>query len=82
MTSQGEHLQHISYASDTLHQHSSTIPPVRRQDSAGKSRIGSSTLTSSKIATEKELGVGNLKEEVKKSVPWECAIIIHTFISY
>ena len=47
---------------DTLFQLTSTIPGVRRHNSAGKSRIGSSTLTSSEIATEKSCGVGNLKE--------------------
>ena len=32
-----------------------TIPPVRRQDSVSKYRIGSTILISSAIATEKEL---------------------------
>ena len=42
-----------SYVSDMKYQPTSTIPPVRRQNSAGKSRIGSSTLTSRKVATER-----------------------------
>ena len=48
MTSLGGQLQQKSYVSDTLHQLISTIPPVKRQNSAGKSKIGSSTLTSTK----------------------------------
>ena len=38
---------------DTLFQVTSTILGVRRPNSTGKSRIGSSTLTSSAIATER-----------------------------
>ena len=45
-----------------LFQLTSTIPGVRRTDSTGKSRVGSSTLTSSEITTERVAGVGNLKE--------------------
>ena len=40
---------------DTLFKQTSTIPLVRRPNFTGKSRIGSSTLTSREIATEKEL---------------------------
>ena len=45
-----------------LLQQTSTIPPVRRKDSAGNSRIGSRTLTSSEITTERVVGVGKMKE--------------------
>ena len=40
---------------DTIFRQTSTIPGVRRLNSSGKSRISSSILTSSEIATEKEL---------------------------
>ena len=55
MTSQGGQLQPELNGDDTLFQQSSTIPRVRRLNSTSKSRIGSSTLTSNEIATEKEL---------------------------
>ena len=55
MTSHGGQLQPELNGGDTLFQQTSTIPGVRRPNSTGKSRIGSSTLTSSEIATEKEL---------------------------
>ena len=45
-----------------LFQQTLTIPGVMRPNSTSKSRIGSSTLTSCAIATEKELWVENLKE--------------------
>ena len=54
MTSQGGQLQPELNGSDPLFQQTSTIPGVRRHNSTRKSRIGSSTLTSSEIATEKE----------------------------
>ena len=55
MTSQGGQLQPELNGGDTLFQQTSTIPGVRKPNSTYKSRIGSSTLTSSEIATEKEL---------------------------
>ena len=55
MTSHGGLLHPGLNGSDTLFQLISTIPGVRRPNSTSKSRIGSSTLTSSEIATEKEL---------------------------
>ena len=55
MTSHGGQLQPELNGGDTIFQLTSTIPGVRRPNSNGKSRIGSSTLTSSAIATEKEL---------------------------
>ena len=55
MTSHGGLLQLELNGGDTLIQLTSTIPGIRMPNSTGKSRIGSSTLTSSKIATEKEL---------------------------
>ena len=55
MMSHGGQLQKNFYVNDTLHQQTSTIPPVKRQNSTDKSRIGSSTLTSRAIATKKEL---------------------------
>ena len=56
MTSQRGQLQQNSYVSDMiLQQTQQFLQLVVRQDSASKSRIGSSTLTSREIATEKEL---------------------------
>ena len=55
MTSQEGQLQPALNGGDTLFQQTSTIPGVRMPNSTSKSRIGSSTLTSSEIATEKEL---------------------------
>ena len=55
MTSQREKQLQKLNKSDTLLQQISTSSQVRRQDSAGKSRIGSSTLTPSEIATAEEL---------------------------
>ena len=55
MTSHGGQLQPGLNGGDTLFQLTSTIPGVRRPNSTGKSRIGSSTLTPSEIVTEKEL---------------------------
>ena len=53
MTSRGGLLQPGLNGSDTLFQPTSTIPGVRRPNSTGRSKIGSSTLTSSAIATER-----------------------------
>ena len=55
MTSHGGLLQTELNGGDTLFQLTSTIPEIRRPNSTGKSRIGSSTLTSREIATEKKL---------------------------
>ena len=55
MTSHGGQLQPELKGGDMLFQQTSTIPGVRRHNFTGKSRIGSSTLTSNEIATEKEL---------------------------
>ena len=55
MTSQGEQLQPELNGGDTLFQQTSIIFGVRRHNFTSKSRIGSSTLISSKIATEKVL---------------------------
>ena len=51
MMSQGGQLLQKLNVSETLLQRTS-IPPVKRQDSAGKSRIGSRTLTPSKVVVE------------------------------
>ena len=53
MTSQGGQLQLELNGGDTLFKQTSIIPGVWRPNSIGKSRIGSSTLTSSEIATER-----------------------------
>ena len=53
--SQGGQLQPELNGGGTLFQQTSTISGVRRPNSTSKSRIGSSTLTYSAIATEKEL---------------------------
>ena len=55
MTSHGGQLQPEINGGDMLLQQTSTIAGVRRPNTTGKSRISSSTLTSSEIATEKEL---------------------------
>ena len=55
MTSHGGELQPEMNGGDALFQQTSTIPGFRRPNSTGKSRIDSSTLTFSAIATEKEL---------------------------
>ena len=55
LTSQGELLQPELNGGDKLFQLTSTIPGGRRHNSASKSRIGSSILTSSEIATGREL---------------------------
>ena len=55
VTSHEGQLQLEMNGGDTLLQQTSTIPGVRRPNTTGKSRFGSSTLTSSEIATEKEL---------------------------
>ena len=54
MTSLGGLLQPEFNGGDMLFQLTSTFPGFRRPNSTGKFRIGSSTLTSSEIATEKE----------------------------
>ena len=82
MTSHGGLLQPKLNGGDTLLQLTSTILRVRRPNSTGKSRIGSSTLTYSEIATEKELWSWKSEGISERTVPWESAIIIHTFISY
>ena len=53
MTSQWGQMQPEVNGGDMLFKQTSTIPWVRRPNFTGKSRIGSSTLTSSEIATEK-----------------------------
>ena len=78
MMSQGGHLQLKSYVSDVLLHQTSTIPPVRRQNCAGKSRSGSSTLTSSVIATEKELW-SRKSEGISKEI---CPLGEHNNYSY
>ena len=55
MTSQGGQLQSKFNDGDMLFQQTSTIHGIIMPNSTGKSRIGSSTLTSSEIATENEL---------------------------
>ena len=52
--SHGEQLQPELNGGD-IFQQTSTIPGVKWPNYTGKSRIGSSTLTSSAIATEKDL---------------------------
>ena len=55
MTLHGGQLQPELNGGDMLFQQTSTIPRVRMHNSTHKSRIGSSTLTSSEIATEKKV---------------------------
>ena len=55
LTSQGEQLQSELNGGDMLFQLSSTIPGVRRPNSADKSRSGSSTFIPSKRAIAVEL---------------------------
>ena len=55
MTSQKRQPQPELNGGDALFQQTSTIPGVRMPNSTGKSRVGSSTLTSSTIATEKQM---------------------------
>ena len=53
MTLQGGQLQPELNRGDMLFEQTSIIPGVWRPNSTGKSRIGSSTLTSREIATER-----------------------------
>ena len=55
LTSQGGQLKPELNGSDTLLQQTSTIPGVRKHNSAGKSVIGSSRLIPSEIAAAEEL---------------------------
>ena len=64
------HLQQELNVSDTLLQQTSTIPGVRRQDSDGKSRSGSSTSMPSKIVTTEEQQ-SSKSEVLSEKVPWE-----------
>ena len=64
-----------------LFQQTTTIPGVRGPNSTSKPRIGSRKLTSSPIATVKELWSWKSEGISEENFPWGSAINIHTFRS-